>query len=160
MEKADLHFVTARKRERELLKPTEGLSHGKAQSWMGGSRDRREAIISEAVGSEPNTPLPNPNPVPPLAVVQVLVVHGIVKCLSRRDTAQEHVKVPAETSRTEPFQNLKAEGPTRRVAAKNVRKKAALANLLTTFPVAQHACAGCVLNRSEDEEEFWISCLI
>lgn len=82
LQKADLHFVTARKREKELLKPREGLSHGKAQSWMGGSCDRREAIISEAVGSELDTSLPSPpKPVPLPAAVQVLVVHGIVKCL-------------------------------------------------------------------------------
>lgn len=65
LRKVDLHFVTARKREREVLKPKEGLSHGKAQSWMGGRRDRREAIISEAVGSQPDTTLPPPQ-TPPL----------------------------------------------------------------------------------------------
>lgn len=42
--------------------------------------------------SEPDTSLPaTPTPLPP-PVVQVLVAHGIVKCLSRRDTAQEYVK--------------------------------------------------------------------
>lgn len=120
LRKVDLHFVTVRKREREVLKPKEGLSHGKEQSWMGGSRDRTEAIISEAVGSD--TSLPPPNPVPPPATAQVLVVHGIVKCLSRRDTAQEYVKVPVEFLHPESFQNLKAEGLTRRVADKNMRR--------------------------------------
>lgn len=89
LREVDLHFVTARKREREVFKPKEGLSHGKAQSGMGGSRDRREAIISEAVGSRLDTPYsrPPPHPVPPPAAVQVLVVPEIVKCpesLTRR----------------------------------------------------------------------------
>lgn len=100
LREVDLHFVTARKREREVFKPKEGLSHGKAQSGMGGSRDRREAIISEAVGSRldtpPTTPGPPPHPIPPPAAVQVLVVPEIVKCLSRRDAAQEYVNVSAE----------------------------------------------------------------
>lgn len=91
LREVDLHFVSARKREREVLKPKEGLSHGKVQRWMGGSPDRREAIILEAVGSRPDTP--RPPPVPPAAAVQLLVLPDIVKCLSRRDAAQEYVNV-------------------------------------------------------------------
>lgn len=92
------------------------------RAGWGGSRDRREAIISETVGSETDTSLPPPNAVPPPAAIQVLVVHGIVKCLSRPDTAQKCVKVLTEFLRSQSFQNMKAEGLNRRVADKKVRR--------------------------------------
>lgn len=95
---------------------------------------------------------PPPHPVPPPAGVQVLVVPEIVKCLSRRDAAQEYVKVSTEFLRPESFRNLevspgvKSEG--------DLHGKASCAPIITAFPEVQHTRAGCILNLSKDEEEF------
>lgn len=104
------------------------------------------------LGWTPPTPAPPPHPVPPPAAVQVLVVPEIVKCLSRRDAAQEYVKVSTEFLRPESFRNLKVSPGVK--SEGDLHGKATCAPIITAFPEVQHTRAGCILNLSKDEEEF------